>query len=99
MLSRFPYIDNLTLRKALVGFGDKMTGDQNLAPIINVQRASEAILKGKTKNENQLSDTTGIVERAIHMSRNIRKGEYTRDDLWEFSNDPNPIIRKLQFTH
>jgi serine protease AprX len=98
LLSRFTYVNTLTLRNALVSFGDKLTGDKNLAPCINVKRTVEAISRGNISDqniENQLFDITGVVEHAINLSRAIGKKEYTRDVLWEYSNDPDPLIRKI----
>lgn len=98
LLTRFPWISPRILRNALVDSGDPLQGDSNVAPRINVQRAIESILRGKKSCEiptDPIIDTTGIVERAVHLSRIIRKKGCTRNELWEHSSDPGPLIRKI----
>ncbi|QHW29499.1 S8 family serine peptidase [Paenibacillus rhizovicinus] len=98
LLSSFPFINNYTLRNALVRFGDKLVEDKNYSPCVNVKKTIEALLQGyisEQKIESQLVDDTGIAARAVNLSRAIRKKEYTRGELWEYSNDPNSLIRKI----
>ncbi|GLX67913.1 S8 family serine peptidase [Paenibacillus glycanilyticus] len=98
LLSRFPNLETSTLRNALVDNGDLLIGDNNIARIINAERAASAISKGITcmpKEEDAFLDQTGLTERAIHLSRKIRNGELTREILWDVSNDPSPLIRKI----
>ena len=96
ILARFPWLSARELRNALAHFGEPLPGDPNVAPCIHVRRTVEAVTKGDIHGQTRsMIDRGGIVERAIRLSRCIREQQCTRNDLWKYSCDVEPLIRKI----
>lgn len=104
----FTNLNPATLRSALIEYGDPIVGYDYPAPRVNVAKVVYALKKGmQSMDLQEHSDSLQIkdvyeainsvddIEKGLALSNLVQHQLCPRDELWRFTLDKSPVIRKI----
>ncbi|MBS4221784.1 S8 family serine peptidase [Lederbergia citrea] len=108
ILSQYPDISLDSLRSALVHLGTPLGETEHTAPTVDVAKTINVIQKGdpipplpSNAKENIIGDvgsdiySKNEIKRGIALTKLIEQKNITREELWNFVDDPSPYVQKV----
>ncbi|WP_405156620.1 S8 family serine peptidase [Paenibacillus sp. FSL K6-0108] len=108
LFSQFPELSSDMLRRALVEYGDPFESYDNPAPRINVANTirylktvggpkyiPNTLLITSIQNPFVAIHSMDEIERALALTMLVRSNVLSREELWDFTEDSSPIVRKI----